>query len=239
MSFAIIAFIAGILTALAPCTLPLLPVIIGGSVQGKHSRIKPFVIVGSLAISIVIFTLALKFSTAFIDVPAHVWQIISGTIIILMGVITIFPHLWEMCSIKLGLSQKSGTLLSEASHKESYWGDILVGFSLGPVFSSCSPTYFLILATVLPQSIGLGIVYLVVYAAGLSLILLLVAFLGQKFIQKVKWAANPNGWFKKIIGILFVLVGIFILTGIDKKIQTYMLDQGFFDITRLEQKLLE
>jgi cytochrome c biogenesis protein CcdA len=63
-----ISFIAGILTILAPCVLPLLPIIIGGSLEEKSIR-RPIIITLSLAASIVVFTLILKVSTAFIDIP--------------------------------------------------------------------------------------------------------------------------------------------------------------------------
>lgn len=239
MSLLFVAFIAGVLTVLAPCTLPILPIIIGGSVGKEHDRLRPFIITGSLALSIILFTLLLKVSTLFIDVPQQTWSIVSGIIIILMGIITVFPHIWELFALKLNLSQKSNKILSEASHQKSYWRDILVGASLGPVFSSCSPTYFLILATILPQSLASGILHLIVYSLGLGLVLLLIAFLGQKFVAKIRWAADPKGWFKKGIGVLFILVGVFILTGADKKLQTYILEKGFFDITKVEQILLE
>src|ERR1700688_132853 len=94
-----ISFAAGVLTVLAPCTLPLLPVIIGSSVSGeesqKQNKKKAFVIAGSLRLSIIIFTLLLKFSTVFIAVPQEFWQVLSGTIIILFGLVSIFPGLWE------------------------------------------------------------------------------------------------------------------------------------------------
>jgi sulfite exporter TauE/SafE len=114
----------------------------------------------------------------------------------------------------------------------------MMGAALGPVFSSCSPTYFVILATVLPQSFGVGLVYLGVYAAGLSIILLLISYLGQKFVKKVEWASNPNGIFKRGLGVVFILVGIFIITGFDKKIQTFILDKGYFNSTKIEDQLL-
>jgi len=241
MSLFILSFVAGVLTVLAPCTLPLLPIIIGGSLRegGAQGKWKPAIITVSLALSLVIFTLLLKVSTVFIDVPQMFWQFFSGILITLMGIITIFPSVWEKISLKLNLSQKSNQALAQSAQKKTYLGDILIGASLGPVFASCSPTYFLILATVLPENFGTGVLYLIVYAIGLSLILLFVALLGQKFVRKIQWAADPKGWFKRGLGILFILVGIFIMTGADKKVQTYILDKGFFDVTRIEGKFLE
>jgi cytochrome c biogenesis protein CcdA/thiol-disulfide isomerase/thioredoxin len=238
MTLLLVSFIAGALTVLAPCVLPLLPIIIGGAAQ-EHSRRNPYIITAALAISIVIFTLLLKFSTVFIEIPASTWSIISGAIIVAFGIFSLFPNLWTAISVKLKLQQSSDKMLEAAALKSGIWGDILLGASFGPVFSSCSPTYFVILATILPQSFGLGVVYLAVYAAGLSLVLLLISLLGQKFVSKIRWAANPNGWFKKSLGLLFVLVGIFILTGADKQLQTYLLEKGYFNVTNLEYKLLD
>lgn len=240
MSLLIISFISGILTVLAPCTLPVLPIIVGGSLQDSRAKWKPLIITGSLALSIVFFTLILKASTVFIDIPQSAWAYLSGTILVAFGLISLFPKPWEALSAKFKFSQKSNQLLADsANKKKGFWSDILVGASLGPVFSSCSPTYFVILATVLPQSFATGMLYLLAYAVGLAAVLLLVAFLGQKFTKKLQWAADPEGPFKRTLGVLFILVGLFVMTGLDKKVQTAVLESGYFNITNFEQKLLE
>lgn len=238
MTFVLLSFIAGVLTVLAPCILPVLPVIVGGSVAA-HTRRNPYVMTAALAIAVVLFTLILKVSTIFIDTPEWFWSILSGTIIILFGLHTIFPSAWERVSARLMFSNRSNAILDRARAHTSISGDILLGLALGPVFSSCSPTYFVILATVLPQSLAAGIVDLIAYAVGLSLSLLAFSLLGQKIIARVAWAVNPHGWFKRGLGILFCFVGILIITGADKRVQTYLLDQGYGDITRLETLLLQ
>lgn len=238
MALLLISFIAGVLTVLAPCILPVLPIIIGRSINGED-KYKPFIITGSLAVAVVVFTLLLKASTAFIDIPQRTWSWVSGTIIIVFGLISVFPHQWEKLIARFNFSGSSNQLLGKASQRKGFWGDVFVGLALGPVFSSCSPTYFLILATVLPQSYARGVLYLSVYALGLSAILLLIAFLGQRIVKKLNVLANPDGKFKKILGILFILVGIFIISGLDKKLQTTILDSGYFDITKVEQQLLQ
>ncbi|MEZ4114341.1 MAG: redoxin family protein [Candidatus Paceibacterota bacterium] len=123
--------------------------------------------------------------------------------------------------------------------EKSFWGDVIVGAALGPVFSTCSPTYFLVLAAVLPETPIIGLIYLVAYSVGLSISLLIISFLGQKLLNKVGVAADPRGTFKKVLGIIFLIVGIGIITGADKDLQVKILDSGFFDVTKIEQKLLE
>ncbi|USN58209.1 MAG: hypothetical protein H6767_08010 [Candidatus Peribacteria bacterium] len=69
--------------------------------------------------------------------------------------------------------------------------------------------------------------------------MLAIALLGQKFIAKAKWAADPKGWFKKVLGVLFLFVGIAIISGFDKVIETKILDAGYFDVTQIEGKILD
>lgn len=240
MTLLIISFIAGVLTILSPCILPLLPIVVGRSItDSTPSKKRVFVIVLSLGISVILFTLLLKLSTIFIDIPQNFWRYISGGIIFIFGLVTLFPSLWENLSFTSKLNQKSNEVLMVGYNKNSISGDILVGASLGPIFSACSPTYFVILATVLPVRPAVGIIYLFTYTFGLGLALFLVAILGQKIMSKLNIVADPRGWFKKILGIIFILVSIAIITGYDKKLQISLLDAGFLDVTRIEQKLLD
>lgn len=237
MTLALVSFIAGVLTVLAPCILPILPIIIGKSVEDTNKR-RPLIIIGSLAVSIILFTLLLKSSTLLIDIPPKTWSFISGFIILFFGVSALFPGIWSKLVSKVKFSAKSDKFLYESSQKKTLWGDIMMGAALGPVFSSCSPTYFLILATVLPQNYFVGIIYLLIYAAGLSSILLLIAYLGQKVTSKLTKISDPKGWFKKTLAIIFILVGLSIIFGIDKKIEAAVLGEGNFYLVEFEESLM-
>lgn len=80
-------------------------------------------------------------------------------------------------------------------------------------------------------------VYLVFYVLGLGAILLIVALSGRAFVQKFKWLSNPNGAFRKIIGVVFIIVGLAIIFSLDKSIQAFVLEQGWYDpIINLEKK---
>jgi cytochrome c-type biogenesis protein len=243
IEFYVISFVAGVLTVLAPCILPVLPIIIGGGSlhqngQKKGSLKRPLVIIFSLILSIIAFTLALKATTALLGVPAVVWSVLSGGIVLLFGINLIFPVLWEKFMVDTGLAAVPNRLMGKSQDSKGYKKDILLGASLGPVFNSCSPTYALIVAVILPASFLLGVGYLVAYSIGLGSVLLLVSIFGRILVDKMKWMSNPNGLFQKIIGVLFILVGIFIIFGLDKKLQTFVLDSGWYDpIMRIEESL--
>lgn len=238
MTFLVVSFIAGVLTVLAPCILPLLPVVLGSSASGR-SKYTPYIVVGSLALSIILFTYLLKASTAFIMVPPQFWTYLSGGILVLFGVTLLFPAVWENLPGLSKWSADSSRLMGTGYQRKSFLGDVLIGAALGPVFSTCSPTYFVILASVLPVSFALGTIYILAYVLGLSLALLLIALLGQRFTNRLSRVSDPHGYFKRVIGALFIVLGILIAIGYEKKLETKILDNGYYDITKIEQKLLE
>ncbi len=269
------AVVAGALTTLAPCVLPLLPVIVGGSVargaeanrgstasarkldavastsisgsgnlglaaedgsievapaaidpqraQQRSAMRSAVIIAVSLGLSIVIFTLVLKASTAFIGIPTTVWQWVSGGILILLGVVSLFPGVWERISSMLQLQSRSTTRLAAARKRDGALGEVLTGAALGPVFTSCSPLYAYVIVTVLPADFGQGLLLLIAYVIGLSGTLLLISLLGQRAVRGARWASDPHGWFRRGLGAVFVIIGVLVITGWLKDLETWLI----------------
>ena len=233
------AFFAGMITVLAPCVFALLPVIVGGSISGNvQDKRRPLIITASLAISLVVFTVLLKATTLFIDISPEVITYISGGIIVGVGVVTLFPQIYERIILFFNLQAKSQQLLGKSSGRGAVIGAIITGAALGPVFSSCSPVYAYLIATVLPVNFGLAMLYITAYVIGLSLMLLLIGYVGQKLIRKIKFAANPRGWFQRSVAILFIVVGVLIISGYDKRFQTFVSQNTPFNFDGLSAKLI-
>lgn len=238
------AFVAGVLTTLAPCVLPLLPVIVGGSVAGAldettgaaaggatatatrtRSRAvkRALVITASLGVSILVFTLVLKASTALIGIPTEVWQWVSGGLLITLGVIGAWPDLWERASARLGLQARSAQRLGAARSRDGLGGQVLTGAALGPVFTSCSPLYGYVIVTVLPAEPARGLVLLAAYIVGLCGTLLLIALAGQRVVARFGWAADAHGRFRRGLGTVFIVIGVLVATGWMKDIETWLI----------------
>lgn len=233
------ALIAGALTTLAPCVLPMLPIIVGSSMVSPDSSAdsatsqksrglspgvqRALIITAALGASIIAFTLLLKVFTDALGVPTDVWPYVTGTLLIVLGLISVFPNLWESFAGRLRLSARSSAQLSAARQKTGTFGAIATGAALGPVFTSCSPLYGYVVVTVLPAQFGYGLVLLAAYALGLCATLLAIALLGRKVIAKVGWAADARGWFRRGLGVLFVLIGVAIMTGFDKTFETWLI----------------
>lgn len=235
----IVSFLAWVLTILAPCVLPLLPIILWASVEDAKDKYRPYIIIASLSFSVFAFSFLLKASTILLWVDPIVWKIFSGVILIVFWIFTLFPDIWKKISGLLWFQWKSNAQFQKSTQKKWYTGSILVGISLWPVFSSCSPTYAIILAVILPINLTLGLINLFAYIVGLALVLLIIALAWQKFIKKVKWASDPKWWFKKVLGVIFVLVWVAIIWWFDKKIEAKILESGYFDITSVEQIILD
>jgi cytochrome c-type biogenesis protein len=245
------ALVAGVLTTLAPCILPLLPVIVGGSVAPPPSDAAPrgagagtgaggvavatrvrapsrraLIIVGSLGLSVIVFTLLLKASTSLLGVPPQVWQYVSGGILVALGLAGVFPAQWDRVSAALRLQGRSTARLARADARDGTLGAVLTGAALGPVFSSCSPLYAYVVVTVLPASFADGLVLLIAYVVGLCATLLAIALLGQRFVRRMGWAADPHGWFRRALGIVFLVVGVGVMLGWDRALQTWVLENS-------------
>jgi cytochrome c-type biogenesis protein len=240
MVFLLISILAGILTVLAPCIFPLLPIVIGSATaDGKRVSTRSIVVIGSLSLSVVLFSLLLKASTLLIDIPQSFWNTFSGTVIIVVGLAIVFPSVWDRLPFLQKVQELGSKAMGVGFQKKNYLGDAMIGLALGPVFTTCSPTYLFIIATILPVGFLVGFIYLLGFTFGLALSLLLIAFFGGQLIKKITAHMDATTRVKKIFGVLIVLVGIAILTGYDKKLEAAILDSGYGATIEFEESLIE
>ena len=211
MLLIIISFFAGILTVLAPCVLPILPVIFSGSASWA-SNSKAWRIIISCLVSILVFTLLFRLSVEFINIDPKIWVYFSSGIIVFYGLTLLFPSYRDKISLFL-FANKPSTLTKNAWKHTWVWWDILLGISLGPLFSTCSPTYALLFSVVLPSSFLFGLICMIAYVLGFGIILYVFVIGWKKIIRKFAPLANSHGVFKKTLGIILILVGVLIFTG--------------------------
>lgn len=229
MQFIPLSFLAGILTILSPCVVPILPVLLGGSATNTRNLLKPAVIVGALSVSIVVFTGILRSTAEFVGVVnSPLLPIASGVILCIFGLFQLFPHTWEVAMVKLNISKGSGAVLQKGGLRNDLIGDIMIGLALGPIFLACSPALAIVIIPLINTSVFVGLLNLVVYTIGFSIILLPIAYISQLSIHSLKWAVNPDGWFKRLLGILFILLGVGIILGYDKRLETMFVNSGVY-----------
>jgi hypothetical protein len=65
-----------------------------------------------------VFSILLKATTLFINVPNDVWKIISGSILVVIGIITVFPNIWKKYVQKSHIDEKTNAFFQEAGQKK-------------------------------------------------------------------------------------------------------------------------
>jgi hypothetical protein len=78
-------------------------------------------------------------------------------------------------------------------------------------------------------------VLLLAYVLGLCGTLLVISLLGQRVMSGARWLANPDGKFKKVLGIIFIVVGISVIFGLDKELQYWVLENSPIRLWELDK----
>src|SRR5688572_5581844 len=87
---ALFAFLAGIVTVLSPCILPILPIVLAGSVTG--GKRKPFGVVTGFVASFTFFTLFLATLAQLTGLSAEALRTFSVIVIVGFGISLLVPQ---------------------------------------------------------------------------------------------------------------------------------------------------
>ena len=237
MSFQLgFSFIAGLLTTLSPCVLPILPFLLGGALK-KNNKAPLYMVLG-LSISFVIVGFIISRFGTLLGLDGD--QIRKGSAIILMvtSIFFLSKKLQTTISIKLaklanlGSSASSKWKLDESSNLDS----LLIGGLLGIIWSPCTgPTLGVAVSLASQKGTSLdALKIMVVYASGAAIPMLLISYGLRSFFQKylgkiVNLAENSKLFF----GVILLLIGLFIFFGIDKNIETFLINflpQSWIDL---------
>jgi len=240
MSLIAISFLWGMLTILAPCVWPLLPIIIGTSVKTnkKQSQHKPLIVIGSFAASVVIFSLLInRLANQFWIFQENI-VLISWWILLVVGILIIFPQPWDWIMHKSKIEQKTWQLAS----KQKKWirWDIAIWALLWPLLQSCSPTYTILIAMILPWNFLRGVINIIAYVAGLSLLLLVIVYGWRTAMNKFNRAVKPGGWFRIIVWLIIAIMGFLVVNWYDKDLSNRLVTNGIaIDTTMIENNIIQ
>jgi len=216
------AFIAGIVTILSPCILPILPVVLSGSVGGGHR--KPLGIVLGFVLSFSFFTLALATLVKLTGLSADLLRNFSVVIILLFGLSLLVP---KFQIILEQLFNKLAKVGPKKSTDSGFIGGVILGLSLGLVWTPCvGPIIASVIALAAISSVNLAtIVITLSYSLGTAIPMLLITYGGRQALLKVPWLINNTVKIQKAFGVLMILTALAIFFSLDRRFQTYILDK--------------
>ena len=180
----LLAFAAGMLTSISPCSLSMLPLIIGyvggGNAEGRRAFGLSLTFAFGTAITITVLGVAAALAGHLISAAGQWWYWIAGILMILMAL-----QIWEIYTIV-----PSSSLLGK-SKLRGYAGALLAGLLSGLFASSCATPVLMALLTVIISldQLSWGIVLLFCYALGNGL---LIVILGTSLgaVQQMKHSSR-------------------------------------------------
>ncbi len=212
-----LALLAGLVSFLSPCVLPLVPGYLGFVSGSSASRAR---LLGGAALFVAGFTTVFTLLGAaagsvgsFLVGKTAIIERVLGVLVILLGLVMIGGLAWLQRSFKFQVTPRSGLLSA-----------LLLGFAFGIGWTPCiGPTLSAVLSLSLDSSSAArGVVLAVFYSLGIGVPFILIA-LG------FGWAKNSVQFVKKHIrafniagGALLVLLGILMATGVWASITSYL-----------------
>lgn len=238
LSSYLLALGAGVLSTLSPCVLPLVPIIIGSSVN-EH-KLGPFAVAGGMALSFSIIGTLLASVGAGIGLNQNSFRLIAALIMLIIGVLLISKTLQEKFAVaSSGISEIGNNLLNRVSIR-GLQGQFVIGLLLGLIWSPCVGPTLGAAITIASQGTDLGKVTLMmaIFGLGAGLPIAILGLLSRQAMLKAKLKLQGVGGIgKSILGALLIAVSLSILTGQDKKLEEFLTNHSPQWLTNLTTAL--
>jgi cytochrome c biogenesis protein CcdA/thiol-disulfide isomerase/thioredoxin len=208
-----VAFVAGVVTAISPCVLPVLPIVFAGGAVG--GRWRPYAIVAGLVASFAAFTLAATALLSALGLPDDVLRNIAIAVVLLVGLSLLFPFLGA-------LVERPFRALGRRRPGDAGSG-FLLGVSLGLLFTPCAGPVIAAVATLAATSRFSveAVLVTVAYAIGAGTVLLLFALAGQSGINLRPLRARAPR-IRQTLGAVIAGVAVLMIFGLDLKLAAYV-----------------
>lgn len=218
------AFLAGVLSTLSPCVLPLIPIIIGAA--ANQHRFGPLALACGLAASFAVIGTGLASIGSSIGLAQDGFRLFAAVVMGIIGMVLISSRLQERFAIAMsGVSGAGNSLLSKVTI-DGLLGQFLIGILLGLVWTPCVGPTLGAAITLASQGRDLGkiVVVMAVFGLGAGLPLALLGMLSRGAMMKAKGKLGNVGKFgKQLLGGFLIVISLLVITGQDKPLESFLL----------------
>ncbi|HXL13449.1 MAG TPA: cytochrome c biogenesis protein CcdA [Bradyrhizobium sp.] len=220
-----LAFAAGLLSILSPCVLPLVPIVLGAAIVAHP--LGALALAAGLALSFTALGLLLALVGFGLGIDAGMFRVAAAAIMIALGAVLLVPS-WQARLAAAGGPLSSWTDRRFGGFASSgLAGQFAIGLLLGAVWSPCvGPT--LGAASLLAsqgQDLPRVTLTMAVFGIGAALPLVLLGLLSRTTLMRVRSKLMSAGKFGKgALGAAFILIGVAIVSGTDKKIEAALVE---------------
>jgi cytochrome c-type biogenesis protein len=230
----VLAFLAGCLSILSPCVLPLVPIVLGAAVAAH--RLGAVALAIGLAVSFTALGLLLALAGFGLGIDGGTFRLAAAAVMLVLGAILLVPS-WQA-----RLAVAGGPVSSWADQhfggfaSSGLAGQFAIGLLLGAVWSPCvGPT--LGAASLLAsqgRDVTQAALTMLAFGIGASLPLVLLGLLSRAAMMRVRtrlMAAGTLG--KAVLGAAFIVIGVAIVSGADKRAEAALVDASPAWLTQL------
>jgi cytochrome c biogenesis protein CcdA len=222
-----LAFVAGVLSVLSPCVLPILPIVLGAA--ASEHRWGPAVLAMGLAISFVTIGLFVATVGYSIGLDTELFHNVAAALMIAVGVILLVPRFQERLALAGAPLATWGDRHFGAARQGGLSGQISVGLLLGAVWSPCVGPTLGAASILVAQGRDLGEVAATMLAFGLGAALPLAALglLSREALSRWRTHLISGGAHARMLfAIVLVAIGVIVVTGLDKRIETLAVNES-------------
>ena len=229
-----LAFLAGVLTVLSPCVLPLLPIVLGAA--ASQHRLGPLALAGGLALSFTAIGLFVATIGFAMGLDTGVFRTVSAVVLIGVGLVLLVPRLQEQFALAAAPVSNWAGGYADNFTPGGLAGQFGLGLLLGAVWSPCvGPT--LGAASVLAakgENLPQVAFTMLAFGVGAALPLLLLGILSREALMRWRSRLMEGGKAgKTALGLILVAVGLLVATGLDKRLEAILVEASPDWLTQL------
>lgn len=216
-----LAFIAGVLSVLSPCVLPLIPIVMATAASAH--RYGPFALSAGVAISFVGLSLFVATIGFAVGLDGGFFRFVAASLLIVIGTVLVVPALQQRFAIAAGPVSNWADQALGTHAGPGVLGQFGVGIVLGAVWSPCVGPTLGAASLLAAQGKDLGQVALTMLSFGLGAVvpLLILGALSREILNRWRdTLASAGSGGKYVLGGVLILTGLAILTGFDKTLET-------------------
>jgi cytochrome c biogenesis protein CcdA/thiol-disulfide isomerase/thioredoxin len=239
LSLEILAVVAGVLTVLSPCILPILPALLSASASSGF-RHRPFWIVLGLVISFTVFGAAFAVFGTFLGLSNEALRNIAMAILLFFGISLLWPRLWDRLGTRISALAQKIPGADRPPPKQGRGGALLVGGSLGLVWAPCAGPILGIIITfaAVQGEFGKSLLLLSGYSLGAAMPMLLIGYGGSRLYRKIlplgKWGEISH----RVLGVITIATVVALFFNLDTLLLTHLPSNLFFS-GALEKRVAE
>ncbi|NUN65026.1 cytochrome c biogenesis protein CcdA [Pseudanabaena biceps] len=211
-----LAMLGGLVTVFSPCILPILPILIGRSLQ-TH-RYGPVALVAGIASGFAIAGSLLGITSLWLTDLANWIRTLAIAFLLVLGILSVFPRLSYALMAKLPRPK------FKEPERINLAGEFVLGSQLGLLWTPCAGSILgsILVLAVAEQQIFSAFILLLFYGIGAGIPMLLLAYTGRYFSKSFLKLRSHSQLLQKIGGAMISITAIAIILGWDVKIQLWL-----------------